>query len=406
VVKQRASNRIRLLEDPMKPIETRVKKLQNEGKRIISLVSGDPINAGGFTPPEHVVRSLVMAAQDKKNYGYSGYLPWGLELKRAIADRQKKDHGIFYPPDRIVLTYGGTNAIDLLYFSLFDPKDELLVPEPTYHLFVFLTQCYRTKFVTCRSDETNDWLPDIDDLRTKISEKTKCIILVNPNNPTGAVYNEKILREFVNIAGEHDLVIISDEIYDMTTFDGVKAISIASVAKDVPCIILNALTKSYLVPAFRQGFICFHDPEEKINELVEKTNTFASKMLPMSALIQKASIDVLKGPTEFRKDLLKKLEKRRDYAWKRLNEIDGLTCVKPKGSYFAFPKVDGIGRIWKSDKDFLLSLLEEEGIVLRLGSMFGEKYGVEHFRVSFLFPINTMREAYDKLESFMKRHVS
>jgi len=408
ILKISPSKRIKYYEHP--EAERSVKfaaKLEKEGKRVIRVLwSGDPVKYGEFQPSKRVARALVDAAKE----GWFMYPTYGveLELRQAIADREKEFHGISYSPDKIIVTSSVTKAIDLLYFSLMDEKDELITPEPVYFTYISLSKCYPFRRIISKRDEENEWLYDLDDLRAKISEKTKGIVIANPDNPTGAVYNEKVLREIVDIAGEHDSVLISDEIYNLTTFDGARSVSIVSVARDVPCIVLNGMTKSLFVPGWRVGYMCYHDPEGKMDELIKRTRCYNDTLMLMPTPILVAALTAYKKQVidkNFR-TALKEIQKRRDYCLNRLHMINGMECVEPKGGYFAFPRINGIGKIWKNDWDFVLNLLEEEGVMVRPGIMFGEKYGVGHCRISFLSPIDKMKEALDKIELFMEKHTA
>ena len=273
---------------------------------------------------------------------------------------------------------------------------------------------YPFQKISCGSIEDEGWGPDLEELREKITDKTKGIVVVNPNNPTGVVYDEKTLREIVDIAGTHDIPLISDEIYDLTIFDGLKTISMASISGDVPCIVLNGMTKNYCVPGWRVGYMCFHDPEFKMEELKKRINNYIGYLISLmptpiqaaAATSLNASLEHYEEYREYLTKMMNKLAERRDYTWKRLNEIEGISCVKSNASYFSFPRIEAIGKTWKDDNDFVMSVLEEVGVFLRPGFIFGEKYGVGHTRVTFLYSIDELRERYDRLEAFMKRHVN
>ena len=411
-MKFKPSKRIRNFASLEAPLFVRAKELLEEGKKILDLRLGDP-PVVGFHPPEFVKKALIDIAKENW-FMYPGHSPWPQKLREAIAAREKRIHGVSYSPSDVIWTMGVTHAHDLLYFSMFDPEDELILIEPTYHTFTTFHKLYPFQKISSGSIEDEGWTPNLEELRENINEKTKGIVIVNPNNPTGAVYDRKTLSEIVDISGEYDIPIISDEIYDLTVFDGLTTTSMASISKDVPCIVLNGMTKNYCVPGWRVGYMCFQDPESRMEELKKRINNYIGYLIslmptPMQAAAATAiesSLEHYAEYMEYIREMMKSLEERRDYTWKRLNEIDGISCEKSHASYFSFPRIKAIGETWKDDNDFVMSVLEEEGVFLRPGFIFGEKYGVGHTRVTFLYSINELKERYDRLEIFMKRHRS
>jgi aspartate/methionine/tyrosine aminotransferase len=390
-----------------RPFTTKMAELRRAGEEIISFSGGDAAFLG-YMPPEYVKEALVNAA--KKNL--TMYVDPGLikRFREVVVAREKKVHGMFYSPEDIVWTNGVTHAHSLIYFSLLDPRDECILLEPAYHSLLEFGYIYPHKMIPVRGGvEENDWCLDPEDIREKITENTKILLMVNPNNPTGAVWDEKVVKEVVDIAGENDILIVSDEIYDLTVFDGLESVPTASLARDVPIITLNGMTKNWLVQGWRVGYMLFQDPEGRLQRYKEKFMDYVRYSLLMSPTMMAAAVEVFersfeKGAMEHINALNRKLEKQRDYLWKRLNEMEGISCVKPRSGYFAFPSIGGTEKTWKNDGEFVIDLLEE-GVYVRPGFIFGSKFGQGHVRVSFLLSIDEMRNGFDIWEEFMKKRV-
>jgi len=230
---------------------------------------------------------------------------------------------------------------------------------------------------------------------------------VNPNNPTGAVYSERALKEIVNIAGENDLPIISDEIYGLITFDGIVAKPTAEVAKDVPVIALSGMSKIFMRTGWRVGYICFHDPEGKISELSRVIKRVAGlyghgiTTMPTSILF--AATKAFQGSIDAGIEMTKKLQVNRDITMKHIQEIEGVTCVKPKGTLYCFPKVHEIGKTWKTDEEFMLDLLKDKDVLFNRGSGYGDS-GFGHFRLLLLPDQTIIDDALNRLEHFLQQH--
>jgi alanine-synthesizing transaminase len=254
--------------------------------------------------------------------------------------------------------------------------------------------------------EDENWTPDFDDLRKNITPKTRCIIIVNPDNPTGTLHDEKVLKKIVDIAGEYKLPVVGDELYNHLVYDGRKSTSAACLEGDVPTLTFNALTKNYMMPGYRIGWICLHDSKSLMSEYKEKLTTYLRwPSQPISTPTAISAIMVLKKPNETGKTLVKGLQKRRDYACKRINEINGLSIVKPQGAQYLFPKIEGIGTIWKNDTEFSVQLVKETQIITRPGIIFGERAGPGHFRIPMSCPIEEFEEGFNRFESYLKKHM-
>jgi len=378
---------------------------KKSGKEILDLTEGDPVIFGHIN--QKLSENLVEAAEGGWHM-YPEQSPWRYELRKAISEYEKRYRNIEFNPNEVIIGPGVAGCFQILHYSLLEPGDEMVVIEPVHYLLGPTSYWYyfQSRVLTSPCSEEEGWEPVVEDLRSKISSKTKGIVIVNPNNPTGAVYSERTLKEIVNIAGENDLPVISDEIYGLTTFDGIVAKPTAEIAKDVPVITLSGMSKIFMRTGWRVGYIYFHDPEGKISELSMVTRRVAGLyghgLTAMPTPILYAATKAFQGSIEAGIEMTKKLQNRRDNTMKRIDEIDGVTCVRPKGALYAFPKVDEIGSTWKTDEEFMLELVKEENVIFNLGSGYGPS-GFGHFRLLLLPEQKIIDEALKKLEDFLKR---
>lgn len=395
----KSSSRVRNIEYAIRDVIVYAKKMAKRGKKIYYLNIGDPV-AFDFDTPRHVKQALAKAVEEGENaYAASEGL---LELREAISQKEKRVNGLEISADKIIVTSGISEAIQMVMAALIDIGDEILLPGPTYPPYISYAKFFGGKPVTYETVEESGWQPNIDDLRGKISQKTRGIVIINPNNPCGVLYDEKIVKQILDIAGEHKLPVLSDEIYDQITYEK-KFVSTSRLAKDVPVIGFNGFSKAYLMTGWRLGYVYFHDQNGELEELKESVEKEARIRLCVNTPVQKAGIAALNGPQTHIKEMIEKLGERRNYALKRLNEIDGISCTKPEGAFYFFPKIRDIGQRWKRDRDFVLQLLQETGVLFVHGSGFDPVYGAGHFRGVFLPPIPTLEEALDKVELFMEK---
>ena len=377
------------------------KKLERGGIEVLHLNIGDP-NKYDFDTPQHIKDALYEAA----NEGYNGYSPSEgfLELRNSIIERERKRNNVDYTPNNICITSGVTESLQILLNTSLDSGDELLVPGPTYPQYSLITRFNDAEPISYNCLENEGWQPDVDHIRKNISNHTEGIVLINPNNPTGALYSKKVIKEIIDIGGEYNIPIISDEIYDDITFDRLQNAT-ASLAKDVPVITFNGFSKVYLVPGWRIGYVMFHHSGE-LNEVEEAFMRIARSRLCANSVCQRACIKALKGPQDHIERMKQKLKKRRDFSHKRLNEIEGISTAKPEGAFYIFPKIEGIKEgIWKNDKEFVLDLLHESNILVVHGSGFCPIYGKEHFRAVILPTLDTLEKSFEKLDRFMNKRL-
>jgi alanine-synthesizing transaminase len=368
------------------------------GEKPLYLNIGDPI-AYDWKTPQFMVDALCRAAQD----GWNGYSPSEGEptLRRAAAQKEKRVNGIDVDPNRMIVTAGVSEAIQFLTGALINDGSELLLPGPSYPPYISYVKFFGGKPVAYRTIEEDDWNPDTDDMRKKITDKSVAILVINPNNPTGSVYNEKTLREIVDIAGEHGLPIISDEIYDQLTYDE-KQISMVRIAGDVPVIGFNGVSKVYLAPGWRVGYAYFHDTNGELDPLYEAMMKQARVRICLNATAQIASIAALQSDGSHLTEIMKRMRERRDLIHKRLNEIDSISTRLPEAAFYIMPKIDLRDR-WEDDTEFVKDVLAETGVVFVPGRGFGVEYGTGHFRSVFLPPPEMIEDAMNRLEGFMSK---
>ncbi len=392
----KVSRRVRDVEYAIRDIIVYARELERKGKDIIYLNIGDPV-LYDFKTPKHIKEALTNAVlNDKNNYAPSEGVK---ELREAIAEQERKK-GLSANPEDVLVTNGVSEGVNMVMASILEPGDEILVPGPCYPPYSSYAKLYGGKPVEYSSVEEDGWMPDIDDLKAKINDKTIAITVINPNNPTGAVYNGKILQELVQVAAENDLYLICDEIYDKIVFDQ-EFVSIAKYAQDAPLIMLNGFSKVYLMTGLRLGYICMNSNCTMIDDLRENIPKLARVRIASNTPVQIAAVEALRGPQDHIRDMVSKLRIRRDHLMKRLGAIDGLSCTEPKGAFYVFPKIDLDGSRWKGDADFVIDLLRSTGVLTVHGSGFGTQYGSGHLRIVYLPPVEVLEEAMDRLEKFM-----
>ncbi|OIO25124.1 alanine aminotransferase [Candidatus Micrarchaeota archaeon CG_4_10_14_0_2_um_filter_55_9] len=363
------------------------RKVEATGKKLLKLNIGDP-NAYDHDTPEHIKNALVEAINSRKN-GYSD--SQGVKELREAVCRKNKAKGVDCAPEDVLVSSGLSEAVNYLLAAMVEPGDNVLLPSPCYPLYKAFTIFYGGKPRFYAADA--EWNPDAEDLRNKIDENTKAIVLINPNNPTGALYEEKTVREIAGIAAEHGVPILSDEIYDEIVFEG-KHVSTASLT-DSPVITMNGLSKNYVAPGWRVGWATFTNFDDELKNAVLK---LARLRLCSPTPMQYAAATALQRG--FQKEFLDVLRPRRDLTFKRLNELPGVSCVKPGGAFYAFPSVEGP---WETDKKFVLELLRETGVLTVFGSGFDAPG--KHFRTVFLPDEATLNQAFEAMQSFLEKRV-
>ncbi len=367
---------------------------QEAGGDLLYLNIGDPV-LFGFHTPKH----LEDAAYEAMLQGHTGYSA-SEGVPEAVEAIRKEVVGKGIEPHEILVTTGASEAIDFALSALVNKGENVLVPSPGYPLYNALLSRLIGEPRPYALDEDNDWQPDIDHMASQIDDKTRAIVIINPNNPTGAVYSEDTLRRVVELARRYNLVILSDEIYDKLILNGKQHISIASLDKELPMVTFNGLSKSYLAPGFRIGWSVVSGAPELVEDYTEAMRKLARARLCASHPKQFAIPVALNGNQQHVIETRKKLKARRDLTVDRLNAIPGISCQRPDGAFYAFPRIELDVR----DEDFVKDLIRETGVVVVHGSGFGELPATPHFRLVFLPEESVLNEAYDRIEAYMKRH--
>lgn len=387
------------------PVMERSKQMEEEGQRIIKLNIGN-LAPFGFEAPEEVQQDVILNMPNSAGYSDSKGM---FAARKAIMHycQSKKIMGVTL--DDIYIGNGASELIVMAMQGLLNTGDEVLVPAPDYPLWTAaVTLAGGTpKHYLC--DEANDWNPNLADMRSKITPNTRAIVVINPNNPTGALYSDEILEEIIQIAREHQLIIYADEIYDKVLYDGAKHTSIASLADDVFFVTLNGLSKNYRACGYRAGWMVVSGLKKHAQDYINGLTILASMRL-CSNVPGQFAIQTALGGYQSINDLVApggRLCKQRDLAYKLLTAIPGVTCVKPKAALYLFPRLDPKIYPIKDDQQFILELLEEEKVLVVQGSGFNWK-SPDHFRVVFLPNADDLTDAIARiarfLEHYRKRH--
>lgn len=364
------------------------------GMEMLYLNIGDP-NKFDFQTPAHIVEATHRAMLDNRN----GYAPSSgiAEAIDAVA-RQAARKGITNVQD-IFITSGGSEAIDVCLTALVNPGENVLTPTPGYPLYTAVLNKLSAEANRYYLDESNGWQPDLDDIAAKINARTRGIILINPNNPTGSLCTRETLEGLTGLAREHGLVLFADEIYDKLLYDGAEHVSLASLAGDVAAVTFNGLSKSYLVPGFRIGWGIVSGPGDVVGDYVAAINKLLRARLSANHPEQYAIAAALEGDQGHLTDALARLTRRRDLTVEMLNSAEGISCVRPQGAFYAFPRLaDDV-----DDDRFVKELIRRTGVVVVPGSGFGQAPGTHHFRVVFLPPEDVLTRAYGKIIAFLKQ---
>lgn len=383
------------------PVLLEAKRLEEEGYRILKLNIGNPAPFG-FDAPDELIHDVILNLRDAQGYCDSKGL---FQARKAVMqDFQKKGvHGI--DVEDVYIGNGVSELIVMAMQGLLNNGDEVLVPAPDYPLWTAAVNLSGGTAVHYLCDESSDWAPDLDDLAGKISSNTRAIVVINPNNPTGAVYPRETLERIHDLAAEHQLIIFADEIYDRILYDGESHTPMSAICDDILCITFNGLSKAYRAAGFRCGWMAFsgrmshaHDYREGIDMLA---NMRLCSNVPAQFAVQAAlggyqSIGDLVLPTG-------RLGAQRDLAHRLLNEIPGVSCVKPKGALYMFPRLDPAKYHIEDDQKFVLDLLVEKKLLLVQGTGFNWNRP-DHFRVVFLPDSETLTDAIGRLADFLERY--
>ncbi|MCF2946964.1 pyridoxal phosphate-dependent aminotransferase [Paraglaciecola aquimarina] len=383
------------------PILTEAKKMEDEGHRILKLNIGNPAPFG-FEAPDDILKDVIHNLPNSQGYSDSnGIYSARVAVMQYYQQLQIKNVSI----DDVFIGNGVSELIVMAMQGLLNNDDEVLIPAPDYPLWTAAVSLASGKPVHYLCDDSNNWQPDIKDIRSKISDKTKAIVLINPNNPTGAVYSRELLQEIIEIAREFGIAIISDEIYDKILYDHAKHYSIAAMANDVFFITLSGLSKNYRVAGFRAGWLVVSGNKRIANGYIEGLNMLSSMRMCANVPSQHA-IQTALGGYQSINELIShdgRLKIQRDLAFEMLNAIDGLECVIPQGAMYCFVKVDAEKFNITNDEKMILDLLRAEKVLLVHGSAFNLHQGC-YFRLVFLPSVDVLKPALEGIANFFAHY--
>lgn len=383
------------------PVLAEAKRLEDEGHRILKLNIGNPAPFG-FEAPEDILVDVIQALPTAQGYSDSKGI---VSARRAIAQHyQVRD----FPRVDIEDIYLGNGVSELIVMAmqgLLDNGDEVLIPAPDYPLWTAAASLSGGTPVHYRCDEEADWAPDLDDIASKITDRTKAIVVINPNNPTGAVYPTEVLAAIAELARKHQLIIMADEIYDKILYEDAKHTSIAALAPDLFCLTFNGLSKAYRVAGFRAGWLALTGPKEHARSYIEGLEILANMRLCANVPAQHAIQVALGGYQSINELILPggRLLEQRDRAWELLNQIPGVSCTKPAGALYLFPRLDPKVHRIRDDERFAFDLLSEEKLLVVHGTGFNWPTH-DHFRIVFLPRIEELEDAVGRLERFLSTY--
>ncbi|WP_127354495.1 pyridoxal phosphate-dependent aminotransferase [Actinacidiphila soli] len=380
------------------PVIEHANALEEAGHSVLRLNTGNPA-LFGFEAPEEILQDIIRTLPQAHGYSDSRGI---LSARRAVAahyqERGLPDVGV----DDIFLGNGVSELVQMAVQALLDDGDEVLIPAPDFPLWTAVTNLAGGKAVHYICDESADWFPDLDDMASKITDRTKAVVIINPNNPTGAVYPKELLDGILDLARRHGLMVFADEVYDKILYDDSVHHTAAALAPDVLCLTFSGLSKAYRVAGFRSGWLVVSGPRQHARNYLEGLVTLASMRLCPNVPAQHA-IQAALGGRQSIKDLVLpggRLHEQRDMAWEKLNEIPGVSCVKPKGALYAFPRIDPKVHPIHDDEKFVLDLLLREKIQVVQGTGFSWPRP-DHFRILTLPRADDLDAAISRIGRFL-----
>ncbi|HHW9304117.1 pyridoxal phosphate-dependent aminotransferase [Streptococcus suis] len=383
------------------PVLEEAMRMRANGEQILRLNTGNPAEFG-FTAPDEVIRDLIHNARKSEGYSNSKGI---FSARKAIMQycQLKK-----FPNVDIEDIYLGNGVSELIVMSmqgLLDNGDEVLVPMPDYPLWTAAVSLAGGKAVHYVCDEVAEWYPDLADMESKVTSRTKAIVLINPNNPTGALYPKEILKGIIDIARRYELIIFSDEIYDRMVFDGAVHIPIATLAPDLFVVTMNGLSKSHRICGFRVGWMVLSGPKKHVKGYIEGLNMLSNMRLCSNVLAQQVVQTSLGGYQSVDELLMPggRLYEQREFITKAINDIPGLSAVKPKAGLYVFPKIDREMYRVEDDEQFVLDFLKQEKVLLVHGRGFNWK-DPDHFRIVYLPRVDELAEIQEKMSRFLRQY--
>ncbi len=388
----RTAKRVDRFTYAIRNIVAEARKVEQAGRKVRYLNIGDP-NQFGFLTPPHLIDAVVKAMRD----GHNGYAPSpGIPEAREAAAADFAARGVNVSADRVLITSGTSEGIELAITGLVDEGEEVLVPSPTYPLYTAVLAKIGAQPAFYRTDHTNHWLPDLDHIKSLINPKTRALVVIDPNNPTGAVYPDATRRALIDIAEAHGLVILADEVYGDLSYDG-PVPAMAALANDAPIISYSSLSKAYLAPGWRAGWMAVGSTP-RLDPALAAIKKLADGRLCSPAPMQYAVTAALTGDRSHQAAFRIALRERAELTTKRMNAIEGMSCVMPKSAFYAMPKVELPPG--KTDADFVLGLLRSKGVLTVYGSGFATALTDGFFRIVFLASPQELSAIYDDVADF------
>lgn len=398
----RKSNKlINVCYDIRGPVLQEAKRLEDEGHRIIKLNIGNPAPWGLFAP-EEIVQDVIYNIPDSQGYGDSKGL---FAARKAIMQECQRTGIANISIDDIYIGNGVSELIVMAMQGLMNDNDEMLIPAPDYPLWTAAVSLSGGNPVHYNCVEEEDWVPDLDDIRSKITDRTRGIVIINPNNPTGAVYPKHILEGLIEIARQHKLIVFADEIYDKILYDGTEHTPLASIADDVLCISFNGLSKTYRAAGFRVGWMIISGPKHNARDYIEGLDMLANMRLCPNVPVQHAIQTALGGYQSIQELIIPggRLYEQASMAHRMLNEIPGVSCSKPKGALYLFPKLDPDVYPIHNDEKMALDLLQQQKVLVVQGSGFNLP-DTQHFRIVTLPREDELAESINRIAAFLKSY--
>ncbi len=388
-----------VLYDVRGPVVDEAAKMEEMGTHVLKLNIGNPAPFG-FRTPDEVIYDMSRQLSDCEGYSASAGL---FSARKAIMQYAQLKHLPNVTMSDIYTGNGVSELINLTMSALLDTGDEILIPSPDYPLWTACATLAGGKPVHYICDEQSDWYPDIEDMRKKINDRTKAIVIINPNNPTGALYPKEVLQQIVDLAREHQLIIFSDEIYDRLVMDGKEHVSIASLAPDLFCVTFSGLSKSHMIAGFRIGWMILSGNKNIARDYIEGIKMLSNMRLCSNVPAQSIVQTALGGHQSVNDYIVPggRIYEQREYVYKALTDIPGISAVKPQAAFYMFPKIDTKKFNIVNDEKFALDLLREKKILIVQGSGFNW-HQPDHFRVVYLPRIEVLKEAVGKIGEFLQ----
>ncbi|WP_025997705.1 pyridoxal phosphate-dependent aminotransferase [Streptococcus mutans] len=383
------------------PVLEEADRMIANGEKILRLNTGNPA-AFGLTAPDEVIRDLIMNARESEGYSDSKGI---FSARKAIMQYCQLKNIPDVDVDDIYIGNGVSEMITMSMQGLLDDGDEVLVPMPDYPLWTAAVSLAGGQAVHYVCDESSNWYPDIDNIKSKITSNTKALVVINPNNPTGALYPKDVLEDIVEVACQNDLIIFADEIYDRLVMDGGEHVAIASLAPDLFCVSMNGLSKSHRIAGFRVGWMVLSGPKRHVKDYIEGLNMLSNMRLCSNVLAQQVIQTSLGGVQSIDELLLPggRIYEQRNFIYKAMNEIPGITAVKPQAGLYIFPKIDRNMYRIDDDEQFVLNFLKQEKILLVHGRGFNWMEP-DHFRIVYLPRVEELSKIQEKMTRFLGQY--